>query len=193
VSRGTYAFRAAAFLTAGAYAVHELRYVGAPADDALHHHDHGYVSAVAPLITLLVAGLAGWLLWAAMQPARPELPRVSFRRSWACSSACLLGVYTAQELLEGQVSHGHPSLVTDVFGGGGWIAIPLAVAVGAAIALALSVVRAVEHAPAMRVIAALGIPAPRATPLIVVPAGPVRPARSPLALRRAGRAPPAGL
>ncbi len=193
VSRWAYMLRAAAFLTGGAYAVHQLRYLvsfGSHADEALHHHGHGYLSAVAPLVTLAVAAAIGWVLWSVMRPARSDVPHVRFRRAWALSSVCLVSVYTVQELLEGQFSHGHPEGLAGVFGQGGWTAVPLAVLVGVAVAAVLRVSHAVERAAPPVLLTAPRVDA-WAPGLVVVPAGPLpRPALSPLALRRAGRAPP---
>lgn len=193
MSRWAYVIRAAAFLTGGAYAVHQLRYLasfGSHADEALHHHGHGYLSAVAPLATLVVAAAIGWLLWSAMRPARPDVPQVRFRQAWVLSSVCLISVYTVQELLEGQFSHGHPEGLAGVFGQGGWMAVPLAILVGVAVAAVLRISQAVERAAPPVFLAAPRVDAWRPG-VVVVPAGPrPRPALSPLALRRAGRAPP---
>lgn len=185
--------RAAAFLTGGAYAVHQLRYFasfGSHADEALHHHGHGYLSAIAPIVTLVVAAAIGWLLWSAMRPARSDVPQVRFRRAWALSTVCLISVYTVQELLEGQFSHGHPAGLAGVFGQGGWMAVPLAVVVGVAVAVVLRISHAVERAAPPLLLAAPRVDAWQPG-IVVVPAVPLpRPTLSPLALRRAGRAPP---
>jgi hypothetical protein len=185
--------RAAAFLTAGAYAVHQLRYAasfGSHADEALHHHGHGYLSAVAPLATLLVAAAIGWLLWSVMRPALLDVPQVRFRRAWALSSACLISVYTVQELLEGQFSHGHPEGLAGVFGQGGWTAVPLSVVVGVAVAAVLRISHAVERAAPPALLAAPRVDAWQSGVIVVPVVALPWPALSPLALRRAGRAPP---
>src|SRR5439155_17156618 len=60
-----------------------------------------------------------------------------FGRLWGCASSALLAVYTLQEGLEGEFSPGHPTGLVGVFGHGGWTAIPLAITIGALIALLL--------------------------------------------------------
>ena len=127
--------------------VHELRYrlaYGEQAHEVLSHEGHGYLGAVAPLVGLLAAfALARLLLHtAASVPARTRHPRL--RVMWPACSAALFGLYSSQELVEGLLFEGHPSGWTGVMGGGGWIALPLALAIGALLAAGLRVARAVE-------------------------------------------------
>ncbi|MBA3301689.1 MAG: hypothetical protein H0T15_07440, partial [Thermoleophilaceae bacterium] len=49
----------------------------------------------------------------------------------------LLAIYTSQELVEGLLSPGHPAGIAGVIGHGGWIAIALALPLGAGIAFLL--------------------------------------------------------
>lgn len=49
---------------------------------------------------------------------------------WLSCTACLLAVYSSQEVLEGLFATGHPTGIAGVFGGGGWWAIPAAACVG---------------------------------------------------------------
>ncbi len=102
----------------------------------------------------------------------------------------LLAVYSGQEVLEAALSHGQDLGPATVLADGGWSALPLAVALGAAAALLLrgagrAVRRAARRAaPGWRG-SAPGAASPRTTP-----------ARVPvcvLALHLAGRAPPAPL
>jgi hypothetical protein len=58
-------------------------------------------------------------------------------RLWALSTASLLGVYGAQEWIEGVVHAGHPSGFDALVGHGGWIAVFLAGGFGALVAMAL--------------------------------------------------------
>jgi hypothetical protein len=57
-------------------------------------------------------------------------PRLS--HLWAGASGGLLVAYCAQESLEGVLTHGHS---TGMFAHGGWVTLPLALAVGLGIAL----------------------------------------------------------
>jgi hypothetical protein len=139
--------RLAALMGAGTFGVHQARF-------ALYDESaggHGYLVAVGPVVVALVllsfAALLGRLARGAAEPA----PR--FRRLWIGTSASLLVVYGVQESLEGLLSAGHPAL--DVHGG--WVVLPLTVAIGLAIALvmrgaadaaALAVARTPWRAPA---------------------------------------------
>lgn len=48
-----------------------------------------------------------------------------------------MGIYCGQELLEGFLAAGHPAGLAGILGHGGWIAAPVAVSVGGALAAAL--------------------------------------------------------
>ena len=69
---------------------------------------------------------------------------MSTRRLWARTSSALLAMFVVQETLEGLLAPGHPAGFAAVFGHGGWLALPLAAAVGALIALALRGAAATE-------------------------------------------------
>jgi hypothetical protein len=180
--------RCFALLGAGALGVHELRYViayGGGADHALAAQGHGYLDAAGAVVALaLVAALA--VLFAGLVRGRAAATRWSAR--WPVMSAALLAIYVAQEVAEGMVASGHPARIEGVFGHGGFVAVPLALALGAAVAALLRGADAVlerfaipRRAPLRR--------APRAelprAPLAVLP----RPAAA-LAGPGAGRAPP---
>ena len=130
--------RAAALLAAGAYALHQLRYVagyGHRAHEELGAQGHAYMTVLAPLlavaIVLLVADLALRLVIARRGAAAP--PRL--RWSWPVAALCLLGAYAAQELAEGALAAGHPAGAAALTGHGGWVALPLAGAIGLVLAL----------------------------------------------------------
>lgn len=137
------ALRATAALAAGTFALHQLRYTlgyGEAAVQTLAAHGHGYLAVVTPLLALLVA-LAGGRFLAALARAR-RTGRAGgttgrFGRVWLAASAVLFTTYAGQELLEGALSAGHPGGVEAVVGGGGWWALPLALAIGLLVALAL--------------------------------------------------------
>lgn len=140
---------------AGVLGVHELRYriaFGGQADATLAHHGHGYLTALTPLLALLVAVALGQVLVRAAA-ARPTAPTagVRVRRLWPASSVALLGVYIGQELLEGLLAPGHPSGWAAVLGGDGWVVVPLALALGALVVLALRGARLAESSSAARI------------------------------------------
>jgi hypothetical protein len=190
------ATRAAALLAAGAYAVHELRYAIAFGEDAPHmlaEHGHSYMSAVVPLIGLLLAlGLGSWVA-ALARAHRDKVGEAEPRRlssAWLAATASLIGIYVLQETLEGLLSPGHASAAAAVLGSGGWLAGPLALLFGAVIALLLRGARAAtKYAARSEVGRAWCLIAP--APLLAVSAGVYVALRTPLlACNRAGRAPP---
>jgi len=146
--------RAAALISVGAIGVHDLRYLIAYRSSAPHElsvQGHGYLRFVTPLVVgvlvLALADFAGRLLRRSDQRSLP-----STRRLWALIAAALVFIYACQEWVEGMVAEGHPGGLSGVFGGGGWLAVPLALAVGLLIALALrdaeAAVGSVATAPA---------------------------------------------
>jgi hypothetical protein len=134
--------RTAALLLAGTLSVHEVRFLagyGRHADAAQAAQGHAYLSWVVPLsiVALLAAGAElGLRVAASGSVARPSTS-VRMRVLWPVASASLLAAYVAQEMFEGWLAVGHPGGLAGVLGHGGWIAIPVAVAVGGLIALAL--------------------------------------------------------
>lgn len=116
-------------MAAGTFGVHQLRF--ALSDDHVRAaYGHGYLAAVAPVLAalLLLAFAAG--LARVARGAVQVAPRL--RRLWAGASTGLIAAYCAQESIEGLLTHGH---ATGMFEHGGWVALPLALAVGLAIAL----------------------------------------------------------
>jgi hypothetical protein len=126
----------AALMGAGTYAVHQLRYAlsydgGAGHADSLS--GHAYLGALGPVLAgLLLLALAAALGRVARGTA-DSAPRL--RRLWAGASGSLLAVYCAQETVERLLGGGHAGGVPGMFAHGGWVAVPLALAVGLAIAL----------------------------------------------------------
>jgi hypothetical protein len=177
--------RAGALLAAGALAVHELRYtVGY--GDAAAAAGHGYLLFAAPLVAVTLALACG--VWLA-RVGRADPAQTHGTLTWLRASASLAGVYVVQETIEGLSAGGrHPGLLAH----GGWIALPLAFAVGALVALLLRGARAADQVAAVAArpwsphtvapVAPLAFALPRAAP--AAPRGSV------LARRLAGRAPP---
>jgi hypothetical protein len=146
--------RMAALMGAGAYGVHQLRFALTPADRATAHA-HAYLAPVGTVVVgLLLLALAAGLARIARGHV-DETPRL--RRLWPGTSASLVAVYCAQESIERLIAHGESPLAR-----GGWVAIPLAVAIGLAVALiARGAAAASEVAAAERRAPALAIePAP---------------------------------
>jgi hypothetical protein len=182
--------RAAALMTAGALAVHHLRYLAAP--EAVHDEGsaaHAYLGVATPLV--LAAAMAAWLPLAGVLARAREgddvaVAPVSFRRAWLAATAGLLAIFLAQELVEGFVAEGHLQAL-ELLHHGGLAAVPAAIAVGAAVALCL---RGAHAAIAQAARAALRSAPRRATDLPVPPRAVYPPRRPALTCPGAGRAPP---
>jgi hypothetical protein len=181
----------AALMGAGTFGVHQLRYALSydhGADSALALHGHGYLAPLGPvLVGALVLALAAALGRVARGVAE-SAPR--FRLLWAGASASLLGLYCAQESIERLLSGAQPEGVPGMFAHGGWVALPLAVLVGLAIALVMRGTAAATALAAKARRAPWHAPAPAPALTILLP--PWAPRRTRSAARHlAARGPPA--
>ena len=177
--------------------LHELRYLigyGGHAGQALADQGHGYLPFASGAVLLLLALGVGQLLLALKRALRSATasPAPPFGLLWLAAISALLAIYCSQELLEGLLTSGHPNGFAALAADRGWSALPLAIALGAVVALALRGAAAAERRVAARARSARSWPArvarvrrPRLAPL--APAAPV------LARKLAGRAPPAVL
>jgi hypothetical protein len=188
--------RAGALIAIGALGVHDLRYLIAYRGHAgreLAVQGHGYLALATPLIAGLVvlaaAAFASRLAGAYARGEGDAGASPSVRRLWAFASALLVLVFSIQEWIEGQLATGHPAGVGAVFGHGGWIAVPLAMAIGLVIALLL---RGAEQAIAIAAARHSPLPALQSLRLLRTVGGSVwAPVSSgALAGRHAPRAPP---
>jgi hypothetical protein len=185
--------RAAALLPLAALAVHDLRYrlaYGGDAGHELERQGHAYMGIAKPIVGVLCALVAAELVarlaraWRVGESGERTWSR---SRLWAIATAALLAVFFGQELLEGAAFAGHPVGLA-VLGAGGWLALPLSVAVGGLLTLLLAGARA-----AVRVLAARRRrPASRRSRsrLQRVPVAVPGRRSDPLASAAAGRAPP---
>lgn len=184
--------RATAALAVGAFSLHQGRYLlgyGDASGDALAAHGHGYLTLLVPLLALLAAAAAAQFLTALARAGATAAVRGRRRRFgavWGAATLALLATYSGQELLEGMLASGHPDGVAALLAGGGWWALPLAVAIGLAVALLLRAADvAIEAAVRRR-----HSPARRARPLARSPVSADLPVLGVLARNLAGRAPP---
>jgi hypothetical protein len=189
--------RGAALFPAAVYAVHQLRYelaFGGRAGHELAAQGHGYLDALVLPIVLVAAMAVGafaghlQLVRASRPAARPGAPESSpLLRAWLPIAFALVAVYAGQESLEGLLAAGHPAGLAGIFGSGGWLAVPVALAVAALLAALLRIARVVLAGVATRALrtARAAAPAPRRH------AAPAAHPRAPLARQGAGRAPPA--
>ena len=124
--------RTAALVALGALIVHQLRYFaayGGDAGTALAAQGHGYLGQVTPLIlALALAAVAGCLMRAALTGRAGESRGRS--AAGAVYAGAIFATFAAQETVEGLLFAGHLDGVSAVFGGGGWLAVPLALVLG---------------------------------------------------------------
>jgi hypothetical protein len=184
--------KAAALIATGGLAVHELRYglgYGPGAHQAEAEQGHGYLVFVVPLVAagafLALVTLLARIGRAGGAPHDVAMPRL--RSLWVASSACLIALYMIQESTEGALAPGHPGGLVAFIGHGGWTAFPLAVVIGAAIAVALRGAHgggcALPADPRTVSVTVPGI-------IRVAPSAPMATRRDELARHLAGRGPP---
>lgn len=135
--------RLAAILALGAFALHQLRYLiafGSSSSEELARQGHGYMADWLPIVAVFtISALLGTLIRGRFGAG---LAKASLSRRAAIFAAALLAIFVTQESLEGVLSAGHPGGAAAVLGSDGWLAIPLAVAIGFVAAL---LARALEH------------------------------------------------
>ncbi len=192
--------RGAALMPAGALGVHQLRYelaFGADAPRALAQQGHAYLSSLTPWIVLLAALALGASLGALAQRwARGPLAdggrarRAAGVRVWLLASLALFAIFAGQELLEGLFAAGHAAGVAAVLGGGGWWALPAALAVGGLLAVVLRAGTVAEETVAKLVPVRLRLRAAARQARPLLPGMVELLAPAPLARAAAGRAPP---
>lgn len=179
--------RLTALLALASLGVHQLRYLIANGEDTaavLAGDGHAYLDAVAPLAAVLF-GVA--LLDFILALIARRAPQKSGGRRWVAVTLTLVAIYVCQESLEGLLASGHPGGLSAVFANGGWVALPLAAAIGTAVTFAL---RGAEAALVRR---ARARPAAKRRSLTqpVRPRSAERPLSGVLATHLAGRGPPA--
>jgi hypothetical protein len=185
--------RLGSLMAAGAFGVHQLRYLLAYRDGAEHalaHSGHAYLVALEPLIAVALAFLLGSAL-VRVAGGRPGRPLPSRRSLSLVFGGALLAAYIGQEVIEGQVAAGHAVGIAGAFDGGGWLAVPLSFAIGFGMSLC---VHAAEAAAEHVRLAGILLPTHRSTPQLSVRFA-SRPSscRAALARHLAGRGPPSPL
>jgi uncharacterized membrane protein YeiB len=144
--RTAHKVRLASILAVGAFVLHELRYLiafGGSANAELAQAGHSYMSDLsAPVSVLALAAVLATLI-RGTEAASPT--RAPLGRRMAIFAGALLAIYVGQELLEGLLATGHATGFAGVIGGGGWIALPLALTIGTLAALLAHVLERVER------------------------------------------------
>ncbi len=181
--------RLASLLALGSFGLHQLRYLlayGGDSGQTLAEQGHDYLASALPVLAALA--LAALLATALRARLGAGLSRRSLSRRILLCATALLAIYAGQELLEGTLSAGHPAGAAAVLSGGGWLALPLALALGCFVALAVQVLERIE--------VSLSRPRPRVTDRAPRVRGCARrerrpnPLSSPLAFGLARRPPP---
>jgi hypothetical protein len=149
--RTAHRVRLAAILALGAFALHQLRYLiafGGSSSEELARQGHGYMAGLLPILCVFAfSALLGTLI-RARYGAR--LVRASLPRRVAVLAAALFAIFVAQESFEGLLAAGHPAGAAAVLGSGGWLAIPLALVLGAVAGLLVRALEGIEAALAAR-------------------------------------------
>src|SRR5262245_51370396 len=178
--------RLLAILAVGAFALHQLRYLVASGASPAELVGHGYMTDLMAPIAVLVLAAAVATLIRGTEGASPT--RAPLGRRIGVFAAALLAIYVGQESLEAFLTVGHPAAAT-MIGAGGWVAFPLALAIGAVGAVLADALEAIE-----RVIAVVHALRFRARPPAVtgrpLAARGLRLPSSPLAFGLARRPPP---
>jgi hypothetical protein len=183
--------RLGSLLAIGVFGLHQLRYLlsyGDRSGQQLAGQGHGYMADAAPILGgLALAVLAATLLGGLLGP--PPVRRSPWRRAPAYAAA-ILAIYCCQELLEGALAAGHPAGPDALLVAAGWIAAPLALLFGAAVALVARLLEGVEAALGVRRRQRVRLLAPRSRGGARA-AKRLNPLSSPLSFGLARRPPPA--
>jgi hypothetical protein len=140
--RTAHRIRLASILAVGAFGLHQLRYLIA-AGGSSAAEGHRYMSDLLPPIAVLV--LAAVLATVIRGTEGASSTRAPLVRRVMVFTGALLAIYVGQELLEGLMMGGHPGGRSAVLAHSGWIALPIAVAIGALSALLARALEGVEH------------------------------------------------
>ena len=180
--------RLLALLLVAALSLHEARYLLVSGEYSGLAEVHGYLALLAPILAVVAtAAVIASLLAPLVHRRLPRLadPAASTERAAAYAIA-LLAISFCQELIEGVVA-GQGGVLGGIAGPGGWLALPLAIVLGALVEAARDRLERVECRVALAV-----VPRPRRAPARIV--APRMPQRAPLCSRPLafglGRRPP---
>src|SRR2546421_10562513 len=180
-------------MPAAALVVHQARYsltYGPRASGELAAQGHSYLHSLVPWTVLALGIGASMFVRRVAQAARTgssgTFTRLSITWLWSITTVALLAIYSVQETLEALSASGHPAGVSGVLGHGGWWAVPAAAVVALGVVALLRLGRAVLRLASRCAGAATRAPHARTR----LPSSIALIAPAPLALARAGRAPP---
>jgi hypothetical protein len=185
--------RSAALIALATLAAHQLRYLlayGSGAHAEMARQGHAYLFSALPILIAFAAATLGAGLLRAAIGADPGRRAVAPPRSRALLYGfSIAAAFAVQETAEGFLFAGHASGLAAVFGGGGWIALPLALAFGSLCALLDGGLARLESLVAPAGPVALLPRAPRLRGALAAQASPSL-TSSPLAFGLARRPPP---
>src|SRR3954470_24642521 len=144
--RTAHGVRLAAILALGAFALHQLRYLIASVAPSAAE-GHRYMGDLLPALAVLVLAAVMGTVLRGTEAASPA--RAPFARRVLVFAVALLAIYVSQELLEGLIAADRPVGFGALLAGGGWVALPLAAAIGALAALLVRLLEGVERVIAM--------------------------------------------
>ncbi len=150
--------RGAALIAIGALALHQARYLLASGE--LAAAAHGYLGLLLPLVATGACAAIALTIAAATRRAPVRARPADVTERAIAYAAALFSAYLVQETVEGVVVAGHGGLAATLTGAGAWLALPLAIAIGALAAFAARWLDRVE----VRVAAAAARPATRRAP-----------------------------
>ena len=139
--RTAHRIRLASILAVGVFALHQLRYLVAVGGSSAAEGHRYMADLLPPLSVLVLAAVLATLLRGTEGASSARTP---LARRMALFAGALLAIYVGQELLEGLMA-GHSTGLAGLLAGGGWVALPLAVAIGALAALLAHVLEGVER------------------------------------------------
>jgi len=138
--------RLASILAVGAFGLHQLRYAVAGGSSPAELAGHGYMtSLLAPIAVLVLAGTLATLIRGTEGASAEPSP---LGRRIGLFAAALLAIYLGQESVEALMTVGHPA-GTAMLANGGWIVLPLALAIGSLAALLARALEAFEQIVAL--------------------------------------------
>jgi|1186.fasta_scaffold59898_2 hypothetical protein len=140
--RTAHRVRLAAILALGAFTLHQLRYLIASVAPSAAE-GHRYMGDLLPPLSVLVLAAILATLLRGTEGASPA--RAPLARRVAVFAGALLAIYVSQELLEGLMAAGHSANLVGLLAHGGWVALPLALAIGALAALLAHLLEGVER------------------------------------------------
>lgn len=137
--------RATGTLALGALALHELRYLLGSGAGLDAHASHAYMAQAVPVVVALGTALLAAALLAPLGGSPHRAGRRSVTQRAVLYAGLLLVVFAAQELTEAWISGAGLDAIASLAVSSGWIAVPLALALGGVAAAATRTLEVVER------------------------------------------------